>query len=113
MRGLSAILICLAVPVSAGPWDGLYRPAGSPDWNCLDIGMDGGALQFEDDIFKGVETECLLANPVNVREMDAILYNMRCTGEGTTSAERAMVMRTPQGVALIRDGSIARFARCE
>jgi hypothetical protein len=60
-----------------------------------------------------VEDQCRLTNSVPVTGMDAILYDADCTGEGETTSYRLMLMRTPEGVALIEDGSVIPLVRCE
>jgi hypothetical protein len=50
---------------------------------------------------------------VNVRDMQATLYDAACTGEGVVSQERFMLMQAAQGgIWVIRDGWATRLARC-
>jgi hypothetical protein len=111
----SLLVLCLATPLAAGPFDGLYRPdqPWAEGWDCQTVGSDGGALSIKDDLFQGVENQCRLTNPVPVTGMDAILYDAECAGEGETYSYRLMLMRTPEGVAMIEDGSVVPLARCE
>ncbi len=74
--------------------------------------MDGGALAVQDDLFQGVENSCRLTNPVAVKGMDAILYDAECSGEGETEAYRVMLMRLPDGLAMIRDGFVNLLKSC-
>lgn len=117
MRGLGAVLITvagLAAPAFAGPFDGVYRPdqPWAEGWDCVSVGSDGGALAIEGDVFKGVESQCQLTNPVPVTGMDAILYDAECAGEGETYSYRMMLMRLPEGVAVIEDGFVNPLKSC-
>jgi hypothetical protein len=106
--------IHLAAPGVAGPFDGIYRPdqPWAENWDCASVGLDGGALAIEGDTFKGVENQCKLTNPMPVTGMDAILYDAECSGEGETVSYRMMVMRLPEGVAIIEDGFINPLKLC-
>ena len=105
----------LATSAAAGPFDGIYRPAGdwAAGWDCRTVGSDGGALAIRDGRFFGVENVCALTNPVQVRDMNAVLFDGECTGEGMTYSERLMLMAIPGGVAVIRDGSVSELRRCD
>ncbi len=108
-------VLCCATPLAAGPFDGLYRPdqPWAEGWDCQTVGSDGGALSIKGDLFQGVENQCRLTNPVPVTGMDAMLYDAECAGEGETYSYRLMLMRTPDGVALIEDGSVVPLKRCD
>jgi hypothetical protein len=113
----SAWIAALAVAGTAAaaqtPYDGLYYPADASGWDCARVGMDGGAVAVRGGRFEGVENSCTLANPVNVRDMQATLYDAACTGEGVVSQERFMLMQAAQGgIWVIRDGWATRLARC-
>ena len=110
IRGLTFALFMTA-PVMAGPFDGLYQP--SPTADCTVLGTDGGALKVESETFYGVESRCKMTNPVNVRDMDAILYDMQCSGEGETWTSRAMFMRSADdGLILAWNGFAFKYDRC-
>ncbi len=96
----------------AGPYDGTYRQAANAE--CALVGVDGGSVKIEDDIFYGVEVECRMADPVNVLEMDALLYTMQCSGEDQVFSERAMLMNKAQddGIIMVWDGYAFVFDRC-
>ena len=68
-------LALLATPALAGPYDGTYKQAANSE--CGLVGVDGGAVRIEEDIFYGVEAECRMSDPVNVIDMDALLYSMQ------------------------------------
>ena len=109
-----ATLVLLAAPALAGPYDGLYRPdyPGYEHWDCTSVGSDGGALAIQDDILHGVESQCRLTNPVQVTGMDAVLYDAECAGEGEEYSYRLMILRLPEGVALIQDGFVNPLKAC-
>ena len=83
---LIALLMTLALSktVLSGSYDGLYFTGiSSCDPNM--VGIDGGPYKIEDDVFWGTEMGCELKNPVNVRGMNATLYDGECGGEGEES----------------------------
>lgn len=110
---LAAALGAFAAPALA--FDGLYRPAGdwAADWDCESVGMDGGAIAVQGDRFIGVENLCTLHDPVNVRGMEAVLYDATCEAEGETYSYRIMLHRTFDGIAVISEGVAANFVHCE
>lgn len=121
MRRTSLILglMCGAVVATFAQaearFDGIYRPAGPGmgNWNCVDIGMDGGALAIRDDQLFGVENTCDMTAPTNVRDMDAVLFDFECQGEGMTSTDRVMLMRGDAGsIYVIRDGFVSKWDLC-
>ncbi|MGH1576761.1 hypothetical protein [Planktotalea sp.] len=97
----------------AGEYDGIYRPVDYKDWDCKNVGMDGGALQIKDGQFFGVESACDLTNPTPVRDMNATLFDMICSAEGETFSERILIMHTEDGVLTVRDqGYVSELTRC-
>ncbi|MGB1035033.1 MAG: hypothetical protein ACPGVS_08425 [Primorskyibacter sp.] len=116
MRVFATCVFCLTASASlAGPFDGTYRPAGdwAQGWDCRSVGQDGGALAVRDGVLYGIENACQLTNPVNVRDMTAVLYDGQCASEGYTYAERLMLMRLPdRGLAIVRDGAVTTLKRC-
>jgi hypothetical protein len=105
-------LLCPAM-LMAGPFDGVYKQTANAE--CSLVGVDGGALKIEENIFYGVEVECRMTSPIDILDMDATLYDMQCTGEGSTWTERAMLMRDAEdeGIYMIWDGYAFRYDRCE
>ena len=96
----------------ASPFDGTYKQTANAD--CALVGVEGGSLKIEDDIFYGVEVECRMLNPVEIENMNATLYDMTCTGEGSTWEERAMLMNDAEidGLYMIWSGYAFRYERC-
>lgn len=114
MRAAAFFLCLLAAPALAGPFDGLYRPdqPWAEGWDCRSIGQDGGALAVQDGVFHGVENACQLTNPVEVNGMSAVLYDAECNGEGESYSKRMMLMRVPEGLAVIEDGFVNLLRAC-
>ena len=55
-----AALALTGTTATATDYDGIYRPniAAAANWNCRNLGMDGGALAIQGDRFIGVENTC-------------------------------------------------------
>ena len=115
MRAALPLLALLPSLALATPYDGLYRPNYdfALGWDCTTVGMDGGALALEGDRLIGLENACRLSAPVEVRDMNAVLYDASCSGEGETTSERIMLMAHEFGVYVIRDGMVLDWLRCE
>lgn len=112
---IGAVSLCslMAHAGHAVDLDGTYLL--SVDGDCRRIGEDGGALQINANTFTGVESSCKMLNPVNVRDMDAQLFDMTCTspGDDTTWIERAMMMRSATGgLILVWNGYAFQYERC-
>lgn len=109
------VVACLLLPCAAmaNPFDGVYKQSANAE--CALIGVDGGALEIKDNIFYGVETECRMTRPVNVVDMDATLYTMQCTGEGSVWTERALLMKpaeNPEGLIMVWNGYAFVYDSC-
>ena len=113
MKRTFLLAVLAAGAATATPFDGLYRP-GFGGWSCerSQLGEVGGALGILDEAIHGVENTCRLSNPTPVRDMDAVLYDESCAGEGMTSTGRVMLMRSADGVFIVKDGSVAEWLRC-
>ncbi len=113
----SQILLVFAAAVSctgfanAQDLDGLYQPSGS-SWTCLadHIGMDGGALSVEGDIFNGVESRCQLTNPR--LDGDGTTYTAICSAEGEEYREDLTLTPTQKGLSFRRSGETFYWDRC-
>ncbi|MEQ6249612.1 hypothetical protein ABMC89_12035 [Sulfitobacter sp. HNIBRBA3233] len=113
-RALYAILVAIPGAVFAsGPYDGLYRPQGAPDWDCRSIGQPSGAIAIANGSLIAVESRCSLRDPKPVRGMTATLFDMVCDGKVGHWEERVMILDTPDGIAMIRGkGPIALLSSC-
>ncbi len=116
LPGLALTAIAIAMgctgPAAAGPFDGLYR--SSPTSDCTRVGGDGGALRIGDDVLFGLNSQCRMTGPVNVRDMDAVLYDMACSGNGEAWTSRALFMRAAEdgGLIIAWDGHAFRYDSC-
>lgn len=114
----TAAFLTIATGAMASPYDGVYKQTANSE--CALVGADGGSLKIEQGIFYGVETQCRMTRPVNVIDMDATLYTMQCTGEGTSWSERAMLMKPaaapdydgPDGLIMIWNGYAFVYEGC-
>lgn len=110
---LSALVACGA-PVTAqevASFDGLYR--ASPTTDCATVGGAGGALKIEDGVLHGADARCRMTQPVNVRDMDAQLFDMECESNGDSFSERALMMHAADGgLVLVWDGYAFKYDRC-
>jgi hypothetical protein len=105
------LAIAFAAPAMANPFDGLYKP--SPTTDCTVEGGDGGALRVKENVFHGIESQCRMTRPVNVRDMDGVLYDMICTGEGEEWTSRALFLRAADGgLILAWNGYAFKYDRC-
>ena len=112
-EALALALAVLPAVAVASPYDGVYRQAANAD--CGLVGVDGGAIEISGGIFYGVENQCRMTRPVNVVDMDATLYTMVCSGEGTVWTERAMMMKAAGedgDLLMVWNGYAFRYDRC-
>ena len=110
-RILPALLLAPSLAF-AGPYDGIYQQTLTSD--CETVGEAGGAIRIDSSIFYGVEVQCRMTLPVDINTMDATIYTMECSGEGTSFTERAIVMNDAEGegIFMIWDGYVFRYALC-
>jgi hypothetical protein len=108
---VASFALCIVTSAYAQSLDGLYQPSGQ-SWSCLpeQVGMDGGALSVEGDIFNGLENRCQLTNP---RPNGAgTTYTAVCSAEGEESREDLTLTPTANGIRLQRIGSTSYWERC-
>lgn len=121
--GLAALALTAAMSVPAAAQDlldrlqGAYLPAGtlpSAEIGCSGpMGVPGGSIGIEGNRLMGLENACTLRDPVAVRGMDAQLFDTECTGEGMTyDGGRVLLMATPDGLVMLRDGIAVNWHRC-
>ncbi len=97
---LIATFALAAGTAGAGPYDGVFRPNYdfAKSWDCEAIGTQGGALAVNGRVFHGIGHNCALTDPVEVRDMNATLYDAECSGEGQDYRERLMLMEHEFGI---------------
>jgi len=111
MRVLFFIAFIFISSVSlAGEFDGKYRLNKS--WDCTSVGSDGGAISIKGKKFFGVESFCAMTNPVKVRDFNATLYDLDCSGEGEKWNSRMMFMHKEGGIYIVQKGSVGKWERC-
>jgi len=110
--GATVMIVALPAAVLAGPYDGIYKQVANAE--CSLVGVDGGSLKIENDIFYGVEVECRMTKPVSVVDMDATLYTMQCSGGDQSWTERAMLMNSKEsdGLIMVWNGYAFIYDRC-
>ncbi len=113
IKQFSFVFALMPTVLTAGPFDGIYRQTANAD--CGLVGVDGGSLEIREGIFYGVEVQCRMTRPVNVNDMDAILYTMECSGEDQTWTERAMMMKPAgeDGLIMVWDGYAFVYDACQ
>lgn len=115
VRSYFAAVVAVVVPImgSAGPYDGVYKTTANAE--CALVGVDGGSLKIEGNIFYGVDVQCRMSRPVDINDMDATIYTMECSGEDQSWSERAILMNDADktGLYMIWDGYAFRYDRCK
>lgn len=101
----------LAQPGLAETFDGLY----SQGQGAICAPLEGGSetVRIEKGVFHGIETECRMENPVDVRDMNAVLYDMQCRGDETAWSARALFMAAADGgLIMVWDGYAFKYDPC-
>lgn len=79
----------------------------------------GEPMAIKDDLFGTCEDTCSMKNPRKVQRMDAILYDVMCSGDsGTQPALRTFFMhfKDPTGIsgaAMVNDRGVKELERCQ
>ena len=56
---------------------------------------------------------CTLTNAFPIPGMDAMMFELECSGEGMTyDGGRVILVPTETGLGLVRDGSVNTWLRC-
>lgn len=109
---IAATLLPLAAP--AGPFDGRYRPNydWAESWDCKSAGVPGGALMISGDTYLAPGADCTLSNPVEVRDMTAVLYDISCKSPDGPERQRVMILAHEFGIYVVADGLVLDWLRC-
>lgn len=71
-------------------------------------------LEFTETTYFGFEDTCELTNPVNIRDMDAVLFDAVCNGEGGEKTSRLMIAAEgDERIMLHQHGFTTIFETCE
>jgi len=106
--------------LTGGAWadpsqfDGTYRI--NPDHQGCVVGegdVIGAAFRIADGQLTSIESTCTLANPTNIRDMDAMLFDLECSGEGMEWSDRVFLMKKDDGSLLqVVDGMDFTYPPC-
>lgn len=109
---LATTFVALAHPAVGGsPYDGRYRLTSETE--CDAGARDGTFLRIKDGLLTGKDSTCRMGNPVEIRGMDATLYDMDCTGGGRAWYERALFMHGAEDeLILVWNGYAFAYPRC-
>ena len=105
----ASMVVTGAVSSQAGQFDGWCIPGDG----CM------GDEMIKDDSFGTCEESCYLTNAVSVTDLNAVLYRLRCLGDGPVRpVERVMIIEFNQrdgerSAALIDSVSVTALTRCE
>ena len=113
VRLLALAVLASATPAMALEVEGRYR--ASPEADCEAGDGAEGFLRIEGGVFYGLSGECKMLNPVNVRDMNAQLFDMECEGANPNFqwTERALFMEGAEGgLILAWNGYAFRYERC-
>jgi len=106
---LTAAFGLFAVPAIAGSIQGTW--ATDPQ-HCsgvypeTQVKITGNTIRF-------IETTCELTNPTALRDMpEAMLYDMVCSGEGSTWSERAFIGTDYNGLVVYSRGTARTYRSC-
>ena len=71
-------------------------------------------LEFSESTYFGYEDTCALTNPVRIRDMDAILFDAVCRGEGGETTSRMLVAKEADGRIMLHHHDLTTlFETCE
>jgi hypothetical protein len=105
MKRLALALICLPAVAAAQDFSGVYQMVDCSEINRdMRMTVSGNSLEFH-------ESACQMSNPVAVQG-GATQVDLTCGGEGETWTTRAVIMRSEQGLTMIRDGYTFAYLRC-
>ena len=106
---LAVTVSLLAAPAIAGPFDGTWamdRAHCSGVYQETQVRISGDSISF-------IETTCRLTNPTNLRDMpEAKLYDLACSGEGSTWSERTLIGKDDDNLLIYNRGFARSYSRC-
>ena len=110
LGGALTLAMAGAATADPTPFDGHYRQ------NVADLCVvqdDTSTIQIEDHEFWAGGNSCKMSNPVNVLDMNAMLYDMSCTSDDDTWLARAFFSRAADGgLIIVWDGYAFRYDAC-
>lgn len=107
----AAPALWLAQQAGADTFNGIYSQGDGAV--CAPVAESQDVVRIEDGVFHGVQTECRMENPVDVRDMNAVLYDMQCEGDQTAWSARALFMTAADGgLIMVWDGYAFKYDPC-
>ncbi len=112
---LAGMMAAGSVGADTSAFDGRYKVY--PDRPGCVVGegdVENAAFEISNGRYIGLETECRLINPTNIRDMRAMLFDLQCMTEGTEWSDRILLMRKDDGSLLrVVDGMSFTNPPCE
>ena len=99
-----AIFVCIFLVSPAFAQSFYVGDWAYPGGSCVFDHSASGAIRFSETTFWGTETECDLTNPVKIRDMDGILFDAVCEGEGMKYTERMLLLQEYNGSLTTHSG---------
>lgn len=109
----AGLLACAAASAAAQPADrfaGLWR--AGPTVDCAAGPVAEGALGIDGGVLTAPGSTCTLATPVEVREMDATLFDAVCEGAAPWGGRVMLMSGADDGLLLIWNGYAFAYERC-
>ncbi|TRD22608.1 hypothetical protein FEV53_04115 [Palleronia caenipelagi] len=102
-----------AQEVNVSVFEGLWR--ASPTQQCVyEANSLESALRIADSRIDGVDTTCRMTNPFDVRDMDAVLFDLVCESVEGEFTERAMFVQAADGgLIVVWSGYAYKYERCD
>ena len=115
IRALALTTMALATPAWADDvtdFTGTYRQDATAA--CSDFGAVDGALRIADEVFYGAGGQCRMTNPVEVRAMDATLFDFECaSADAEWTARFFLSLAADDGLIVVSDGFAFKYDRCD
>lgn len=106
---LSTVFGLLALPAAAGSIQGTW--ATDPQ-HCSGVYPET-QVRISGDKINFIESACKLTNPTALRDMpEAKLYDMVCSGEGSTWSERVFIGTDYKGLMIYSRGTARSYQSC-
>lgn len=96
----------------ASGFAGVYRQNALG--SCTAMGEEGGAIRIEDAVFYGAGATCQMTDPVDIRDMDAALFDFVCERDEAIWTSRFFLsLADDGGLIVVSDGFAFKYDRCD
>lgn len=114
MRGIWIGTVMWAAAAGATPYDGSYLPEDYANGarSCAEAGTPGGITSISGDTIVTTLYGCRLANPVEVRGMEATLYDAVCGSDSEQGGGRLMLTRLDDRLLLNWGHNMEVWLKC-